>query len=332
MIALGGAEPAMSRDPHVAVEGAIRSRHGSAQIGSEVAGKGVDQMGEKSGDDQEKKEPTLSDRATKTAVTTAVQALVEGRLPAKVIDGSAIVAVHRPAPRDAIRPTELAALQVAKRPTPNAVLKPADGPGRDIPTQTRTTPRIAAGSTVTAAGMVVGAQTPPLMWNAQNQQLTLLQGDVESILGHASIERQVTTGQTLAPVSTPAGAETGRQVAHQIAVAITNQQGRMTEIALNPEELGRVRLSMTVVDSTINLSVLAERPETNDLLRRHIDALAQEFRALGYDNITFSFGEEAQKQRDAEPAPDHSATDSVEQSERPMQTTTQSTTGLDLRL
>ena len=71
---------------------------------------------------------------------------------------------------------------------------------------------------------------------------------------------------------------------------MTGQAGRVTEIALNPEELGRVRLRMTSVDQSITLQILAERPETNDLLRRHIEVLAQEFRALGYDSISFSFG------------------------------------------
>ena len=103
--------------------------------------------------------------------------------------------------------------------------------------------------------------------------------------GTASVHHPTATA---APAT--AGAETARQVAGQISVAMTGQGGRATEIALNPEELGRVRLRMTAVDQSITLHILAERPETNDLLRRHIEVLAQEFRALGYDSIAFSFG------------------------------------------
>lgn len=92
-----------------------------------------------------------------------------------------------------------------------------------------------------------------------------------------------------APAS--AGSEMGRQVANQIAVAISGHQAQATEIALNPKELGRVRLTMTAVDQAITLNIMAERPETVDLMRRNIDALAQEFRALGYGDIAFSFGD-----------------------------------------
>ncbi|SFS19170.1 flagellar hook-length control protein FliK [Yoonia litorea] len=86
-------------------------------------------------------------------------------------------------------------------------------------------------------------------------------------------------------------AEGARLVAGQVATSIIQAPGGATEIALNPEELGRVKLSLTATEGAVTLSLLAERPETADLLRRHIDVLSQEFRALGYADITFSFGE-----------------------------------------
>lgn len=141
--------------------------------------------------------------------------------------------------------------------------------------------------------------------------------------------------QTATAAAPTAGAETARHVANQIAVVISNQPGRPTEIALQPKELGRVRLSMTAVDTTITLNILAERPETTDLLRRHIDALSQEFEALGYDTISFSFG------HDTSASDDQSATDGERQSvpateqvtqDAPPADTKYPASGLDLRL
>jgi len=123
--------------------------------------------------------------------------------------------------------------------------------------------------------------------------------DLDGLLPLSSgTERAQTTMQTATAAPTTAGAETARHVANQIAVAVTGQPGRVTEIALNPEELGRVRMSMSASETTITLHLLAERPETTDLLRRHIDTLAQEFRDLGYNDISFSFQGEQETSAD----------------------------------
>ena len=80
-------------------------------------------------------------------------------------------------------------------------------------------------------------------------------------------------------------------------MAVTNANGKTTEISLNPEELGRVRLSLTAADGGITLNIVAERPETQDLMRRHIDQLTQQFRELGYGTISFSFGKNGGEQQ-----------------------------------
>ena len=38
---------------------------------------------------------------------------------------------------------------------------------------------------------------------------------------------------------------------------------------------------------------MADRPETLDLMRRHIDILAQEFHEIGYGTAEFAFGQNA---------------------------------------
>jgi hypothetical protein len=134
--------------------------------------------------------------------------------------------------------------------------------------------------------------------------------------------------------SAAAGPETARHAAQQIATAIIQGNGKSTEIALNPEELGRVRLKMTAVDGAMTLVILADRPETQELMRRHIDVLAQEFRALGYDSISFSFSAEGQSGRadNSEGSSDEGQFGTVQHVETEELTAPPPTTGLDLRL
>jgi flagellar hook-length control protein FliK len=82
-------------------------------------------------------------------------------------------------------------------------------------------------------------------------------------------------------------------VAHQIVTAIVQTSGATTEIALNPEELGRVRISVTAGDNGLTVAIIAERPETVDLMRRNIDLLTRELREMGYENPTFTFGDQS---------------------------------------
>ncbi|WP_416914894.1 MAG: flagellar hook-length control protein FliK [Roseicyclus sp.] len=75
--------------------------------------------------------------------------------------------------------------------------------------------------------------------------------------------------------------------AAQIARAAQEDLGRATgapiDIALDPPELGRVRLSMVEVNGILSLSISVERPETADLMRRHLVLLADEFLRAGVD-------------------------------------------------
>ena len=85
--------------------------------------------------------------------------------------------------------------------------------------------------------------------------------------------------------------ENPRPVLQQLLDASVRAIERPVDLHLNPEELGRVRISMTMSDGVITMTVLAERSETLDLMRRHSDQLAQELRQLGYGTINFSFGQ-----------------------------------------
>jgi flagellar hook-length control protein FliK len=94
--------------------------------------------------------------------------------------------------------------------------------------------------------------------------------------------------------------ETPRAIAVQVAEAFKTSDGDSISIRLDPEELGAVRMKLNHNDTQIIVSISAERPETLDLMRRHVDQLAQEMRGLGYASLRFDF--QQQNQRNGQPS------------------------------
>ncbi|SLN44884.1 Flagellar hook-length control protein FliK [Roseovarius litorisediminis] len=89
-----------------------------------------------------------------------------------------------------------------------------------------------------------------------------------------------------------------RHLALQVAGAVHRAGAdQPISLLLNPAELGRVKISMTTTDAGVSVTVVADRPETLDLMRRHIDVLAQEFRDIGYGSSQFSFGQSTSEHR-----------------------------------
>ena len=78
---------------------------------------------------------------------------------------------------------------------------------------------------------------------------------------------------------------------HHLAETAARFPGQPVEVTLSPEELGKVRMTLTTTDGGLTLSLVADRPETLALMRRHIDQLAQDFRDLGFQNLSFSFAQ-----------------------------------------
>lgn len=78
-------------------------------------------------------------------------------------------------------------------------------------------------------------------------------------------------------------------LAKGMAELLTRHPDRPVEITLNPEELGRVRMALHTTDAGVTVSIATERPETLDLMRRHIDQLATELRNLGHASVGFEF-------------------------------------------
>jgi hypothetical protein len=97
------------------------------------------------------------------------------------------------------------------------------------------------------------------------------------------------TGPVVAAQS-HAGANFPHEIHARLAELARHHAGQTIEIALSPEELGRVRMSFSTHDGGLAMTIQADRPETLDLMRRHIESLAEDFRDLGFQDLSFAFG------------------------------------------
>ncbi|MCF2871620.1 flagellar hook-length control protein FliK [Octadecabacter sp. G9-8] len=126
------------------------------------------------------------------------------------------------------------------------------------------------------------------------------------------------------------------QIAQQVATATIQAKAGVTEIALNPEELGRVRMALTTTEGGVSVSITTERPETAELMRRNIEMLAREFRDLGYESVSFTFDDPSEKSGDQpQESAQHTATVDDPSPDAPSPaslTTVALRNGLDLKL
>ena len=98
--------------------------------------------------------------------------------------------------------------------------------------------------------------------------------------------------------------EVAAGAAQQVAVALSHGPEGTVEIALDPAELGPVRVGLSGSEGSLAVHVTADRPETLDLFRRHADLLARELREAGYGTVSFDFGSQTPR-RDQRSAPGH---------------------------
>lgn len=94
---------------------------------------------------------------------------------------------------------------------------------------------------------------------------------------------------TVAPLNARSVAQDVPPVTRQIAIAVSKSDGGTIDLALRPVELGETQISMEFEAERLIVTIAAERPETQELMRRHIDDLAREFRDLGYRDVSFRF-------------------------------------------
>ncbi|WP_170479302.1 flagellar hook-length control protein FliK [Ruegeria arenilitoris] len=184
--------------------------------------------------------------------------------------------------------------------------------------------------------------TPLIFTPTQDPTTELGESMFDSDLGTVSTVRDGPSSSVIRDSSTLAATvftrpETARAVAGQIAAVVTTKPGSgNVEIALNPEELGRVSISMGGREDGFYLMISAERPETLDLMRRHIGVLSAEFQKLGLGDLSFDLSMAWGSHQDANDSPQQALfddTDSEDLAEpAPRPTPAGLERGLDLRL
>lgn len=161
-------------------------------------------------------------------------------------------------------------------------------------------------------------------------------GDV-SMPSAPSLDRAA-AGPPVSPTAAPARID---QIMSQITASLatrSNSADRAApiEIALDPPELGQVRISVARGDDGMVLNLTIDRPETLDLMRRHASLLAQEFQRHGLENSGFTFsgrdGEPATPGRHADNGPGGSAPEGLPDAAPLPPARHTDGTGLDIRI
>jgi len=195
-------------------------------------------------------------------------------------------------------------VEVAQAPPPRP--DPRSAMQRDRPAGTETAqaagPALAAGQRVAVAAPAAHLPAPfraMLMSTDQMARPPVEDGALPlgDLAAGSTGDRPAAATSSVGQATPPATRAVPVQIAQQIAVSVSVSESGHTELRLNPEELGRVRLSLLGAEGGLTVSITAERPETADLLRRHTDSLAREFAALGYGDVGFHFEGESCEDR-----------------------------------
>lgn len=170
--------------------------------------------------------------------------------------------------------------------TARAVEGDASSRSNDAPSATLTAYGATGVRDLGASGQFANVDFPPM-------QTTMPQFDDGAyVLPASDLDMSSRSSEpTPSAAGSPFSGGLNRNVAKQIVAAVRADNDGRLELQLSPEELGKVRLSLHVADNTINVVILADRPETIDLMRRHADILQREFRESGFSSMSFTFGQ-----------------------------------------
>lgn len=205
-------------------------------------------------------------------------------------------------------PIAVVATEGPNRKPASSVAEPSEVPRR----RAATAPTVARSVVEAALSFAAGPGTPDPAPVAVKTTLAAIEPGPVSADALALGDRMALSLPPERGLAVPAAGATpdiARGLGQQVAEAAARFPDRPIELTLAPEELGRVRLTLATTEAGLTMNVLADRPETLDLLRRNIDQLAQDFRDLGFTNLAFSFGKRQDGAPQQPPAPDNAATD-----------------------
>lgn len=174
--------------------------------------------------------------------------------------------------------------------------------------------------------VAISATTIPIVAPAQ-----LPQSEMPIELGVGSMASSDVRPASGEPITIASPPPMARQIVQQVGMAITQTSNGTTEITLNPEELGRVRLTVSQAETGPTVVITAERQDVLDLMRRHVGSLGQDLAQAGLGHATFTFGGRDQ-QGGASPSARHPSVDEEQDFQPPASSSLPSGSGLDLRL
>ncbi len=80
-----------------------------------------------------------------------------------------------------------------------------------------------------------------------------------------------------------------QNLARQIGQVLVSSNENVVEIRLDPPELGKVKINMEMSGSSLLATIIVERSDVSDLMRRHSESLVHELGALGFDQVKLDF-------------------------------------------
>lgn len=143
-----------------------------------------------------------------------------------------------------------------------------------------------------------GTGAPPTFRAGPARAVPVIASAEPTVFTVATVEpdlpvRPAATALPLAPVVSPS-AEAVLAAANIRAITEAMALGSLgdrIEVRLDPPELGRVSIDMAVDGNRVSAVVSADRPETLDLLRRHVDMLQRELGASGFGGADIGFAD-----------------------------------------
>lgn len=113
-------------------------------------------------------------------------------------------------------------------------------------------------------------------------------------IGTVQIDSGLSQSRSIASAM-PTPAAEARPIVNSIAEATIKAQNGTVELRLSPEELGRVRISMSHHEHGISVVLNVDRDDTLSLLRRHASELAAALREAGLGEATIEFANREQR-------------------------------------
>ena len=223
-----------------------------------------------------------------------------GRNPEPMRGGDPASAAPALAPMGAATAASPAAAEHAREIAPPRDARSASG--RDSPVEARRTDaadRPTPFATATTADQPLRPQPSPAGGGALHQAASAAMPDMQRVESDIPAPQH---GAAPAPNATSADAPV-RSAApvfqapsappmRQVADAVVTATGNRIEIALSPEELGTVRITISHSDAGLSLNLSADRQDTMGLLRRHAEELSKSLAEMGLGSADIGFSDD----------------------------------------